>query len=87
MHHGIANCYALTVLEDIYPEQYAAFMRMLERQNVSLPRGICRNLSADGYDALYAGTIVHENSLSNRLGPDFKKILTKENVLERFKRM
>ena len=87
MHHGIANCYALTVLEDIYPEYHAAFMRMLERQNVSLPRGICRNLSAADYDALYAGTIVHENSLSNRLGSDFKKILPKENVIARFKRM
>jgi 3-deoxy-alpha-D-manno-octulosonate 8-oxidase len=87
MHHGIANCYALTVLEDIYPEQYAAFMRMLDRQQVSLPKGICRDLSAEDYEALYAGAIVHDNSLSNRLGPDFKKILTKENVLERFKRM
>jgi len=87
MRHGIANCYALTVLEDIYPEQHAKFMRMLERQQVNLPGGICRRLSAEDYDVLYEGTIVHENSLSNRLGPDFKKMLPKENVIERFKRM
>ena len=87
MHHGIANCYALTALEDIYPEHYATFMRMLERQNVNLPKGICNNLRAEDYDALYNGTIVHENSLSNRLGPDFKNILPRENVIERFKRM
>ncbi|MCL2122994.1 MAG: iron-containing alcohol dehydrogenase family protein [Desulfovibrionaceae bacterium] len=87
MHHGIANCYALTVLEDIYPEHHAQFLRMLERQKVHLPKGICKNLDAKDYDALYKGTIVHENSLSNRLGPDFKKILPKKNVIERFKRM
>ena len=87
MRHGIANCCALLALEDIYPEQHAAFMRMLERQRVNLPRGVCKNLSAAEYDALYEGTIVHENSLSNRLGPDFKKILSKENVIERFKRI
>jgi len=87
MRHGIANCYALSVLEDIYPEQYAAFMRMLERQKVSLPKGICNNLRAEDYDALYKGTIVHEKPLSNRLGPDFKNILTQEKVVERFKRM
>jgi 3-deoxy-alpha-D-manno-octulosonate 8-oxidase len=87
MRHGIANCYALTVLEDIYPEYYATFMRMLERQHVSLPKGICLNLQAEDYDALYNGTIVHENSLSNRLGPDFRQILPKEQVIERFKRM
>ncbi|MCL1986274.1 MAG: iron-containing alcohol dehydrogenase family protein [Betaproteobacteria bacterium] len=87
MHHGIANCYALTVLEDIYPEHHAQFMHMLERQKVKLPGGICKNLSTEDYDTLYNGTIVHDNSLSNRLGPDFKKILPKENVIERFKRM
>ena len=87
MRHGIANCYALTVLEDIYPGYHAKFMSMLERQQVSLPRGICQNLRAEDYNALYEGTIVHENSLSNRLGPDFKKTLTRENVIERFKRM
>jgi 3-deoxy-alpha-D-manno-octulosonate 8-oxidase len=87
MHHGIANCYALTVLEDIYPDQHAAFKRMLERRQVSLPKGVCANLSEQDYDTLYEGTIVHENSLANRLGPDFKKLLTKENVIERFKRM
>jgi 3-deoxy-alpha-D-manno-octulosonate 8-oxidase len=87
MRHGIANCYALPVLEDIYPAHHAAFMRMKERQQVSLPGGVCRNLHSEDYEALYAGTIVHENSLSNRLGPDFKNILTKEDVIERFKRM
>jgi 3-deoxy-alpha-D-manno-octulosonate 8-oxidase len=87
MRHGIANCYALTVQEDLYPEHYAAFMRMLDRQKVNLPKGICSNLRAEEYDALYNGAIVHEKPLSNRLGPDFKKILTKENVIERFKRM
>ncbi len=87
MHHGIANCYALTALEDIYPEHYIDFMKMVESQKIDLPKGICANLSDEQYEALYAGTIVHDNSLSNRLGPDFKKVLTKENVIERFKRM
>lgn len=87
MHHGIANCYALTVLEDIYPQEYTDFMTMMQRQNVHLPKGICANLTDAQYDALYEGTIVHERPLSNRLGPDYKKILTRENVIERFKRM
>ena len=87
LHHGIANCYALTVLEDIYPEQYKLFMRMLDRQKVALPGGICAKLDEQSYEALYQGTIVHDNSLSNRLGPDFKKLLTRENVIERFKRI
>nr|MCR5561845.1 iron-containing alcohol dehydrogenase [Desulfovibrio sp.] len=87
MHHGIANCYALSVQEDIYPEQYGEFMAMMERQRISLPKGICDGLTDAQYTALYEGSIVHEKPLSNRLGPDFKKIFTKENVIDRFKRM
>ena len=87
MRHGIANCYALTVLEDIYPEHYKEFMTMMERQSIDLPKGICQGLTDAQYDALYGASIVHEKPLSNRLGPDFKNILTKENVVGRFKRM
>lgn len=87
MRHGIGNCYALSVLEDIYPEPYKDFMTMMERQQVRLPRGLCANLTEAQYEALYQGTIVHEKPLSNHLGPDFKNILTRENIIERFKRM
>ncbi len=87
MRHGIANCYSLSVQEDIYPEQYKEFMTMMERQGIDLPKGICQSLTGAQYDALYGASIVHEKPLSNRLGPDFKNILTKENVIERFKRM
>lgn len=87
IHHGLANCLALNVLEDIYPVEYKQFRAMLERQNVTLPTGICSDLTPEQYDGLYQGSIVHEKPLINALGPDFKKILTKENLLERFRRM
>ena len=53
MHHGIANCYALSVLEDIYPKQYAEMMDMMQRQGVSLTKGICANLTDEQYQQLY----------------------------------
>ena len=87
MHHGIANCYALSVLEDIYPKQYAEMMDMMQRQSVSLKKGICANLTDEQYQQLYDASIVHEKPLTNALGPDFRKVLTPENVIARFKRM
>lgn len=87
MHHNIANCYALSVQEDIYPDEYREMHKMMEKQGISLKPGICQGLTDAQYTALYEASIVHEKPLSNRLGPDFKKILTKENVIERFKRM
>ncbi|MBQ7739318.1 MAG: iron-containing alcohol dehydrogenase [Desulfovibrionaceae bacterium] len=87
MHHGLANCYALSVQEDIYPEQYKDFMTMMAKQKIDLPKGICANLTDDQFTALYEASIVHEKPLSNRLGPNFKEIFTKENVISRFKQM
>lgn len=87
MHHGIANCYALSVLEDIYPEPYRMFREMMARQKIDLPRGICKNLTDEQYDALYEASIVHEKPLINKLGPGYREILTRENVIGRFKRM
>ncbi|MBQ7609272.1 MAG: iron-containing alcohol dehydrogenase [Desulfovibrionaceae bacterium] len=87
MHHGLANCYALSVQEDIYPKEYRDFMTMIERQHIDLPKGICNGLSDAQFDALYDASIVHEKPLSNRLGPQFKEIFTKENVIGRFKKM
>lgn len=87
MHHGIANCYALSVLGDIYPEPYKVFMEMLKKQNIPLPKGICANLTDAQYDALYEASIVHEKPLINKLGEKYKDILTKEKVIELYKAM
>ena len=85
--HGLANCLALNVLEDLYPEEHKDFTAMLERQGVKLPTGLCTGLSETQYDGLYKGSIVHEKPLTNALGPDFKNILTRDNLISRFKRM
>ena len=85
--HCKANCYALSVLGDIYREEHALFQEMMARQKVSLPKGICRNLTDDQYESLYQGSIVHEKPLTNALGPDFRNILTREKVIDLFRQM
>lgn len=87
IHHCLANCYALSVLEDIYPKPYKIFNEMMDRQKITLKKGICANLTDEQYNQLYEASIVHEKPLINKLGPKYKDILTKENVIERFKRM
>ena len=85
--HGKANCYAMSALKDIYPEEHEQYTEMLARQKISLPKGICANLTDEQYDALYQGSIVHEKPLTNALGPDFKQILTKDRLIAMFKAM
>lgn len=82
--HGLGNCLALNVLGDIYPKEYKQFRTMIERQGVNLPTGICKDLTEEQYEASIAAAS-STKALTNALGPDFKQILTRENLIERYK--
>ena len=86
-HHCIANCIVMNHMEEFYPEQTKLFHKMMDKQKIKLPKGICSGLSDEQYEKLYLSTIIHEKPLKNALGEDFKKILTKEKVIELFKKM
>ena len=86
-HHCISNCIVMNQMEEFYPEGYKEFQAMLTAQNINLPKGICANLTDEQYEKLYLSTIIHEKPLKNALGEDFKKILTREKVIEIFKKM
>jgi len=87
LHHGVANCITMRAMEEYYPDGYREFFRMAEHQGVSIPEGVCRNLTDDQYEQLYASTIIHEKPLTNALGENYKEILTPEKVKELFLRM
>lgn len=87
LHHGLANCYALSVLGEFYPEPWKIFNEMMKKQKITLKKGICANLTPEQYDQLYEASIVHEKPLMNKLGEDYRNILTKEKVTELFKSM
>jgi 3-deoxy-alpha-D-manno-octulosonate 8-oxidase len=85
MHHGIANCVAMTAMGEFYPKEVEEFGRMVEKQNIHIPSDVCSNLEREQYDLLYESTIIHEKPLANALGSDFRNLLTKEKVVEIFK--
>ena len=87
LHHCIANCIALNALGEFYPVEHAEFQMMIEKQKVTLPTGVCADLSDEQYQRLVASTVVHAKPLTNALGVDFRSILTDERVIEIFKRM
>ena len=87
LHHCVANCITMRGMKDFYPEGYKEFWSMVENQNVTIPSGICTNLTNQQYEQLYNSTVVHEKPLINALGEDFKSILTKDKVIDIFKKM
>ena len=87
LHHCVANCIAMRAMEEFYPREFGEFWKMVKKQGVHIPEGVCRNLTEDQYQQLYASTVVHEKPLTNALGEEFKKTLTPSKVREIFMRM
>ena len=87
LHHCVANCVALMALADFYMEAADNVRRWSEAQRVSIPSGFGKSLSEAEFVELEQATLVHEKPLTNALGPDFRKILTKEKVRYLFERM
>ena len=86
-HHCLANCISMRSMEEFYPEHFAEFFIMAEKQAVEIPTGLCTNLNNEQYEKLFQSTIIHEKPLVNALGTRFKEILTKARVKEIFMRM
>jgi 3-deoxy-alpha-D-manno-octulosonate 8-oxidase len=83
-HHCVANCIVMRAMEEFYPEGYAEFWQMVDKQNVSIPEGICRGLDDEQFRQLYAASIIHEKPLTNALGENFKEVLTPAKTRELF---
>jgi 3-deoxy-alpha-D-manno-octulosonate 8-oxidase len=77
----------MRAVEEFYPESHAEFCRMMNRQGVRIPEGVCRGLTDEQYERLYASTVIHQKPLTNALGVNFPGVLTRKKVIEIFQRM
>ena len=87
LHHCVANCVVMRAMEEFYSEAYQEFWSMVEKQNIAIPQGMCKDLNDAQFQQLYASTIVHQKQLTNALGEDFKKLLSYKKVTELFLKM
>jgi 3-deoxy-alpha-D-manno-octulosonate 8-oxidase len=85
--HGIANSIVFNHLEEFYGEDVLKFRQMIERHNITIPAGVTREVSPEQYDKMINLTYMLERDLISALGPDFKKILTPEKILELYEKM
>ena len=87
IHHGLANCIIMNIMDEFYPKEFDEFSLMLEKQKINLPMNISKNVSLDIFEKFYHSSIIHEKPLTNALGERFKDILTKKKIFELFKRI
>ncbi len=87
LHHGIGNCIAFDYLEEFYPEGVKEFRRMMERQDIILPRNLTSGIDSVKLEKMIDVALVLEPLWENALGKDWKKVMTRDRIKELYLRM
>jgi 3-deoxy-alpha-D-manno-octulosonate 8-oxidase len=78
--HGVGNCIVMDKIVEFYPEGVAEFKRMVEKNGVEIPQGICKGLDDDQFDAMINVSLGMKPLWENALGRDWEKIMTRDKL-------
>lgn len=85
--HGIGNCIVFDHLEDYYPEGVTIFKQMKAKHNIELPQGICADLDDDQLNTMIDVALSLEPLWENAIGKNWKTVMTRQKLLELYKKM
>ena len=78
--HGIGNCIVMNHLEEYYPEGVKEFKLMVQKNNIDIPQGICKNLSEEEFDKMMNVSLGMKPLWENALGKNWESIMTREKL-------
>ena len=78
--HGVGNCIVMNHLQEYYPEGTAEFKKMVEKNGVEIPQGICSNLTENDFNKMMDVSLGMKPLWENALGADWEQIMTKEKL-------
>jgi len=87
IHHGIGCCIAFDYLEEIYPAGVKEFRRMMDKHQITLPRGLTAGMDDKALDLMVTTALNLVPLWENCLGLDWQKKMTRERCQAIFKRM
>lgn len=78
--HGIGNCIVMNHLEEYYPAGVEEFKHMVQKNNIDIPTGICKDLSEEDFEKMMTVSLGMKPLWENALGADWEKIMTREKL-------
>jgi 3-deoxy-alpha-D-manno-octulosonate 8-oxidase len=78
--HGVGNCIVMDHIEEFYPEGVAEFKKMVEKNKVEIPQGICKGLTDEQFDTMINVSLGMKPLWENALGKDWEKIMTRDKL-------
>lgn len=85
--HGIGNCIVMNQLEEYYPAGVQEFKRMVEKNGIEIPTGICKDLREDQFDGMIDVSLGMKPLWENALGKDWAAIMTREKLRALYERL
>ncbi|MBV4356234.1 iron-containing alcohol dehydrogenase family protein [Pinibacter aurantiacus] len=85
--HGIGNCIVMNHLEEYYPAGVDEFKRMVEKNNIDIPTGVCKGLTDEQFDIMINVSLGMKPLWENALGKDWETIMTREKLRALFERL
>lgn len=87
IHHGLANCIAFNVLEDVYGEYVDEFKTIVKKHGIDIPANLSANWSDETIDAMVEVAIKLEHMWCHAFGDNWPEVLDRARIKEWFKRM
>ena len=78
--HGVGNCIVMNHLQEYYPQGTAEFKKMVEKNGVEIPQGICANLAEEDFDKMMDVSLGMKPLWENALGESWEQIMTREKL-------
>ncbi len=85
--HGVGNCIVFDQLEEFYPEGVKVFKKMVKKHNITIPKGICKDLTDEQFNIMIDVALSLEPLWENAIGKDWKTIMTKEKLRSMYELM
>ncbi|MDE3124421.1 MAG: iron-containing alcohol dehydrogenase [Bacteroidota bacterium] len=85
--HGIGNCIVMNHLEEYYPEGVAEFKKMVEKNKVEIPTGICKGLTDAQFEIMMDVSLGMKPLWENALGKDWEKIMTRDKLRKLYEKL
>src|SRR5688572_19179603 len=85
--HGIGNCIVMNHIGEYYPAGVEEFKKMVEKNGIDIPQGICKGLTDDQFEIMMNVSLGLKPLWENALGKDWEKIMTREKLRALFEKL
>ena len=85
--HGVGNCIVFNQLEEFYPEGVLEFRKMVDKHQIEIPGGICKNLTDKEFDIMIDVALRLVPLWGNALGKACEKTITRDKLRSLYEKM